>query len=80
MDLKSPNLLIDSHREVKIADLGLGKLVSERETLTMQCGTLEWMAPEQISHGQCGLASDIWALSTIMWEVRPLHNCVGPVD
>ena len=69
LDLKTANLLIDHNGEVKIADLGLGKLVVGRDTTATQWGTFEWMAPEQILNGKSGLASDIWALSVIMWEV-----------
>ena len=73
LDMKTANLLITADRQVKIADFGLGKLVNGPTTTATQQGTFVWMAPEQILRGVCSRASDIWALSTIFWEVGVLN-------
>lgn len=69
LDLKSPNILIASDGRVKIADLGLGKMVKGVDTVVSQLATLHWMAPE-VLRGRGGSASDVWAFGTILWEVR----------
>lgn len=46
-DLKSPNLLLSSKGELKIADFGLCCLGDEGQTnQIMEIGTLRWMSPE----------------------------------
>ena len=73
LDMKTPNLLITADRRVKIADFGLGKLVSGPTSNTAsQMGSFIWMAPELILRGTCNLASDVWSLSCIFWEVSKL--------
>ena len=69
LDMKSPNILIASDGRVKIADLGLGKMVKGVDTIVSQLATLHWMAPE-VLRGRGGSASDVWAFGTILWEVR----------
>ena len=69
LDLKSPNCLISGDWGVKIADLGLGKMISGLETIATQMGTLIWMAPEHLL-GTCGRPSDIFSFGTIMYEVN----------
>ena len=69
LDLKTPNILLSSGGRAKIADLGLGKLMNQTETLATSLGTLIWMAPEHLLDGRCSLACDIFGLSTIIWEV-----------
>lgn len=68
-DMKTPNLLLTAEGRVKIADLGLGKMLSGQESLATQQGTHIWTSPEILLKGSFSLASDIWSYSTILWEV-----------
>ena len=77
LDLKTPNLLITSDRKIKIADFGLGKLVDGPTNTATQMGSFIWMAPEHALHGTCGLASDLWSLSCIFWEVSQSYSSVA---
>ena len=91
-DLKTPNVLIASDGSVKVADVGLGKLVMGSQDIKLShSGTFVWAAPEQLDlHGSKGsFASDMFALSTIIHEVTllslcdvnlllPLRQCVKP--
>ena len=68
-DIKSPNLLVTRHGDLKIADLGLASVYSpskleksvENEDKSgsggggnQQAGTLAWMAPEVVKEHKCG--------------------------
>lgn len=73
LDMKSSNILINEYGRCKISDLGMSKLLNREET-RMQTqekgiGTFLYMPPE-VFEGTWGFASDIWSLSTIMWEVK----------
>ena len=70
LDMKTPNVLISEDFTCKISDLGLGKFLRADATMCTaeSLGSFLWMPPEVIA-GKCCLASDIWSLSTIIWEV-----------
>ena len=71
LDMKTANVLIGNDGTCKIADLGLGRMMDAKASMVSmaEMSTLVYMAPEHI-HGQAGLASDIWSLSVILWEVN----------
>ena len=73
-DLNSMSILLTKDRNVKIADFGLGRQVADQDAWqrTAVPKAVPWMAPEvlQPCRGLPGsLASDVWSLSTIIWEV-----------
>jgi serine/threonine protein kinase len=45
-DLKTPNLLVTDEMAVKVSDFGLARVKAHTQTMTGNCGTLQWMAPE----------------------------------
>ncbi|EMR10105.1 hypothetical protein PNEG_01384 [Pneumocystis murina B123] len=68
-DLKLSNILLDENSIAKIADFGLSTILqnfSDEEPMTL-CGTPNYISPEIITHGPCGLASDIWSLGCIFF-------------
>uniref|UniRef100_A0A061R5V2 Tkl protein kinase n=1 Tax=Tetraselmis sp. GSL018 TaxID=582737 RepID=A0A061R5V2_9CHLO len=69
-DLKSPNLLLSSMGELKIADFGLCCLgdVGQQNQI-MEIGTLRWMAPEILLHQAYSKSADIYSLGVILWEL-----------
>ena len=73
LDMKTSNILIDEHGRCKISDLGMSKLLNREETnvptANRDHGTYAYLPPEQFD-GKWGFASDIWSLSTIIWEVN----------
>ena len=75
--MKTQNVLISGDGGCKISDLGLSKLIDPRFSLitAKHLGTIAYMAPEHVLRGRHGLASDIWALGIILWEVRS-ENCL----
>ncbi|GAB4815801.1 hypothetical protein N2152v2_002847 [Parachlorella kessleri] len=69
-DLKSANLLVDSHWHVKVTDFNLSKPVETQDaTSTLVITNPRWLAPEVLQGGQANLASDVWAFGTVMWEL-----------
>ena len=71
LDMKTCNCLFAQDGTCKISDLGLGKLMAaDRTNVTAESmGTWAYIAPETMIDGRCGLSSDIFALSTIIFEV-----------
>eukprot|EP00178_Gracilaria_changii_P019024 TRINITY_DN55443_c0_g1_i1.p1 TRINITY_DN55443_c0_g1~~TRINITY_DN55443_c0_g1_i1.p1 ORF type:complete len:734 (-),score=99.69 TRINITY_DN55443_c0_g1_i1:6866-9067(-) len=70
-DLKPENVLLDSDGHVRLADLGLAKLLNrENDYLTKTiCGSLSYAAPEMLSEKQYGTAFDMWTLGVFIYQV-----------
>lgn len=69
-DLKPENLLFDTPEEdsdIKVADFGLSKLVSEGAQLKSACGTPNYIAPEILLQEGYGKSIDIWAVGVILY-------------
>lgn len=46
-DIKTENILLDSHRTLKIADFGVARVEAENpQDMTGETGTVRYMAPE----------------------------------
>ena len=70
-DIKPNNLLLDEKLELKIADFGLSKKLSEGQKLKEQLGTQVYMAPEmwELSEGGYSFEVDIWSLGITMYQL-----------
>lgn len=74
-DLKSDNIIVEQRRtgadQVKVVDFGIARLVnSPREGEDRNiCGTPEYMAPELISGQPPSVASDLYAIGVIAYEL-----------
>lgn len=66
-DLKSANLLCDSNLDVKVADFGLSRNISEN-TMTGGLGTFQWMAPEVLGHQRYSERADVYSFAIVLWE------------
>lgn len=64
-DLKPGNVLV-SHQQVKLLDFGLATLTEQSE---MASGTLAYMAPELLHGAPASIASDLFAVGVMAYEL-----------
>ena len=84
-DLKPENILLsDDGRRVKVLDFGVAKLMGgdgrPEDTLTLAgqpIGTPSYMAPEQLSGRRVTVATDIFALGVMAYEMLTGHTPFG---
>uniref|UniRef100_M4BH68 non-specific serine/threonine protein kinase n=1 Tax=Hyaloperonospora arabidopsidis (strain Emoy2) TaxID=559515 RepID=M4BH68_HYAAE len=67
-DLKSPNLLINSSYALKISDFGLARVRARFQTMTGNCGTTQWMAPEVLAAEKYTEKADVFSYGVVVWE------------
>eukprot|EP01111_Echinosteliopsis_oligospora_P013840 TRINITY_DN5069_c0_g1_i2.p1 TRINITY_DN5069_c0_g1~~TRINITY_DN5069_c0_g1_i2.p1 ORF type:complete len:232 (+),score=39.46 TRINITY_DN5069_c0_g1_i2:599-1294(+) len=67
-DLKSENLLLDNHLNVKVCDFGLSCVKPQTEILKEQVGSPLWMAPEVLIGGTYDERCDVYSYALILWE------------
>jgi serine/threonine-protein kinase len=72
-DLKPENILVTATGDVKIMDFGIALDESARRLtwsgLSTTVGTPDYMAPEQVQGKRGDVRTDIYALSTILYEM-----------
>lgn len=76
-DLKPPNVLVDERGDVRLLDFGIASLLegheedrSARTTLGSRYAlTPEYAAPEQFGGGAVGVATDIYALGVLLYDL-----------
>jgi serine/threonine protein kinase, bacterial len=70
-DVKPENVLISDDGDVKIADFGLVRAVAEAKITSdsMILGTAAYLSPEQVSSGNAGPRSDVYAAGVLIYEL-----------
>jgi len=68
-DLKSANLLLDKSYTTKICDFGLSRLKAQTRSMTANCGTVQWMAPEVLANKVYDEKADVYSFGIIVWEL-----------
>lgn len=70
-DIKPENVLISDEGEVKIADFGLVRAVAEAKitSTSVILGTAAYLSPEQVSTGDAGPRSDVYAVGVLTYEL-----------
>jgi serine/threonine protein kinase len=69
-DIKLDNILLDSDGNVKVCDFGVSKLVKPGETMSEQCGTPAYIAPEiLLDRGYKGFGVDVWSAGVVLYSM-----------
>ncbi|KAF6135011.1 hypothetical protein GIB67_014060 [Kingdonia uniflora] len=70
-DIKSNNILLDSKLRAKIADFGLARSfeADKSHISTAIAGTLGYMAPEYLAHGQLTEKADVYSFGVLVIEI-----------
>jgi len=85
-DIKPANVLVDSGGRVRLTDFGIAKRLDEiEENLTssgMVVGTPTYLAPEQAVGGRLSVATDIYLVGLVLYEMltgtRPAGTALDP--
>jgi hypothetical protein len=68
-DLKSANILLDKSYTAKVCDFGLSRLKAHERSMTGNCGTVQWMAPEVLANKSYNEKADVFSYGIICWEL-----------
>lgn len=70
-DLKPENVLISDTGEVKLADFGLVRAVSQAgiTSTSVILGTAAYLSPEQVSTGEATVRSDVFSIGILTYEL-----------
>merc|ERR1739845_166040 len=71
-DLKPENLVLNAVGQMKIADLGLAKMVIGKTYTT--CGTPDYFAPELLDSTGHTCSLDWWVLGVLLFELMTGHS------
>ena len=68
-DIKSKNIFLKKNLDVKIGDLGIGKLLSDKSCASTVLGTADYYSPEMIEGKAYNNKNDIWCLGCVLYEL-----------
>lgn len=69
-DVKSENMLLDTRRNLKIADFGVARVEAQNpRDMTGETGTLGYMAPEVLEGKPYNKKCDVYSFGVCLWEI-----------
>lgn len=82
-DLKPANVMLDGEGRVRITDFGLAAIVGQVSGADVHAGTPGYMAPEQLAGKEVSVASDIFSLGIVLFELftgKPVFRADSPAE
>lgn len=76
-DLKPSNILVDTSGRVRLLDFGIAKMIDDAGTtaaVTQAMVTPEYSSPEQLANAPATIATDVYALGVILFELLAGHG------
>ena len=81
LDLKPANVLVTANDTPRVADFGTSRLLgATRPSGGVVMGTPRYLTPEHARRGELGLASDVFALGLIAFELLTGHQALRGAD
>ncbi len=71
-DVKPENVIVRHDGEVKVADFGLARAITNQTTTSQSgvlLGTVSYLSPEQVERGQADARSDVYAAGLLLFEM-----------
>ncbi|CAN4091286.1 unnamed protein product [Withania somnifera] len=69
-DVKAENMLLDTSRNLKIADFGVARVEAQNpKDMTGETGTLGYMAPEVLNGKPYNRKCDVYSFGICLWEI-----------
>lgn len=71
-DIKPENVLLSDRGHLKVADFGLARAVSSQTATATQgvlIGTVSYLPPELVLHGQADTRSDVYSTGVVLFEL-----------
>ncbi len=78
-DVKPENVIIRRDGEVKVADFGLARAITNQATTSQTgvlLGTVSYLSPEQVERGATTPRSDLYAAGLLLFEMLTGHKAV----
>ncbi|KAF0690708.1 Aste57867_17918 [Aphanomyces stellatus] len=72
-DLKSKNILLSSTWNARLNDFGYSRVMSPDEVMTMNVGTIAWIAPEVLTGSRYTEQADIYSFGVLLSELDTLQ-------
>uniref|UniRef100_A0AC35G8F9 Protein kinase domain-containing protein n=1 Tax=Panagrolaimus sp. PS1159 TaxID=55785 RepID=A0AC35G8F9_9BILA len=87
-DIKMENILLDENKDIKLADFGFARHISQAQTSTSFCGTRPYSAPQLVQQKPYNpYAADWYAIGVVLytmlcgkWPHDPNTKCVFPLE
>lgn len=79
-DLSPHNILLNAKGGLQLTDLGHATSLTQVGAATAPAGKLAYLAPEQLQGTPPNVASDLFSLGVIAWELLTLHRLFAAGD
>lgn len=72
-DIKTPNILLSKDKQIKLADLGVSKMITPGKMAGTRVGTPLYLAPELVLNKPYDNKVDVWALGCVLYHLAMME-------